>query len=214
MITRAQSKLAQENAAKTKGSQTPREHKAEPKQKQVKLAIGPTTSSPILEDAQVSEGPLSEEWSEEQPPKEGEPNLGEKSSSSRETDSGGLVLVDKINETLESILKAYEKRLMADTTIPPKLKEYPSPIQEKVNLVKHHALIRDTQTMLEGPPSCSVGKLPMHVPDLEVIHKDSKNGTEIDGEKEREERSVVEIIPPLQNEECKGTLGRGAQFQG
>ena len=85
----------------------------------------------------------------------------------------------KINETLESILKAYEKRLTADTVIPPKLKEYPSPIQEKVNLVKHHALIRDTQTMLEGPPSYSVGKLPMHVPDLEVIHEDSKNGSEL-----------------------------------
>ena len=56
VITRAQSKLAQENAAKTKSSQTPREHKAEPKQKQVKPAIGPTTSSPILEDTQVSEG--------------------------------------------------------------------------------------------------------------------------------------------------------------
>ena len=123
----------------------------------------------------MSEGPvMSEDQSEEQPPKEGEPNLGEKSSSSRETDSGGLVLVDTINETLESILKAYEKRLMVDTTIPPKLKEYPSPIQEKVNLVKHHALIRDTQTMLEGPPSYSVGKLPMHVPDLEVIHEDSE----------------------------------------
>ena len=151
----------------------------------------------------MSEGPVSEERSEEQPLKEGEPNLGEKSSSSRETDSGGSVLVDKINETLESILKAYEKCLMADTAIPPKLKEYPSPIQEKVNLVKHHALIRDTQTMLEGPPSYSVGKLPMHVPDLEVIHEDSKNGTEIDGENEQEERSVVEIIPPLQNKNAR-----------
>ena len=121
---------------------------------------------------------MSEERSEEQPPKEGEFNLRDKSSSSRETDLGGLVLVDKINETLESILKAYEKCLTANTIIPPKLKEYPSPIQEKVNLVKHHALIRDTQTMLEGPPPYSVGKLPLHVPDLEVIHEDSKNGTE------------------------------------
>ena len=120
---------------------------------------------------------MSEERSEEQPPREGEPNLGNKSSSTRKTYLGGSVLVDKINETLGSILKAYEKYLMVDTTIPPKLKEYPSPIQEKVNLVKHHALIRDTQTMLKGPPSYSVGKLPMHVPDLEVIHKDSKNKT-------------------------------------
>ena len=36
VITRAQSKLAQENAAKTKGSQTPREQTAKPKQKQEK----------------------------------------------------------------------------------------------------------------------------------------------------------------------------------
>ena len=109
--------------------------------------------SPNHGDDWVSEGPRSEERREEQPPREGEPNLENKSSSSRETDLRGLMLVDKINETLESILKAYEKCLMVDTTIPPKLKECPSPIQEKVNLVKHHALIRDMQTMLEGPPS-------------------------------------------------------------
>ena len=119
------------------------------------------------------------------------------------------MLVDKINETLESILKAYEKCLIADTVIPPKLKEYPSPIQEKVNLVKHHALIRDTQTMLEGPPSYSVGKLPMHILDLDVIHKDLENGMEINIENGREENSVVEIIPPLQNENARETLGRG-----
>ena len=140
---------------------------------------------------------MSEERSEEQPLREGDPNLVEKSSSSRETNLGGSVLVDKINETLESILKAYEKCLTADTVIPPKLKEYPSPIQEKVNLVKHQALIRDTQTMLEGPPPYSVGKLLMHVPDLEVIHKDSENGTENNIVKESSEGSVVEIIPPL-----------------
>ena len=79
---------------------------------------------------------------------------------SKDTNSGGSVLVDKVNETLETILKAYEKRLTTDTTIPPKLKEYPSPIQEKVNLVQNHALIRDTQTMLEGPPSFSTQRHP------------------------------------------------------
>ena len=203
VITRAQSKLAQENATKTKGSQTPREHTVKPKQKQEKTATGPAISNPILEDATVSERPMSEERSEEQLLKEGEPNLGEKSSSSRETDLGGSVLVDKINETFDSILKTYEKHLMVDTAIPPKLKEYPSPIQEKVNLVKHHALIRDTQTMLEGTPSYSVGKLLMHAPDLKVIHEDSEKGTEINIENELEERSVVEIIPPLQNKNAR-----------
>ena len=78
-ITRAQSKLAEENAAKIRGSQTPQEHTEEPKQKQAKSAIGPTTLSPNHGDNQVSERPVSEERSEEQPPREGEPNLGNKS---------------------------------------------------------------------------------------------------------------------------------------
>ena len=57
--------------------------------------------------------------------------------------------------------------------------------------------------MLEGPPSYSVGKLPMHIPNLEVIHKNSKKGTEINLENKREERSVVEIIPPLPNKNAR-----------
>lgn len=84
------------------------------------------------------------------------------------------MLVDKVNETLDSIVKAYKKHLKADTKIPPKLKEYPSPIQEKVNLVKKHGLIRDTQTMLEGPSSYAIGRLPVHVPNLEAILEVSK----------------------------------------
>ena len=91
------------------------------------------------------------------------------------------MLVDKVNETLESILKAYEKCLIADMTIPPKLKEDPSPpIQEKINLVKHQGLIRDTQTMLKGPSPYSTERLPMYVPNLEKIPKDSKQGMERD----------------------------------
>lgn len=93
----------------------------------------------------------------------------DQTSTSKDTDSGGSILVDKVNETIEAILKAYEKRLSANTPIPPKLKEYPSPVQEKVNLIRNHALIKDTQTMLEGPPSYSTQRHPMHVPDLEVI---------------------------------------------
>ena len=60
--------------------------------------------------------------------------------------SGGSVIANKVNETLDAILKAFESRVKIDTVIPPKLKEYPSPLQEKVNLVKNHQLIRDTQT--------------------------------------------------------------------
>ena len=58
---------------------------------------------------------------------------------SNSTSSGGSVLVDKKNKTLDSLLKAYEARLQDTTDIPPRLMEYPNPIEEKVNLVKHQA---------------------------------------------------------------------------
>ena len=50
MIMRAQSRIAQENAAKPSGSQAPRDRQEEPKQKQARSAIGPNTSSPIQRD--------------------------------------------------------------------------------------------------------------------------------------------------------------------
>ena len=54
-----------------------------------------------------------------------------------ETSSGGSALVKKVNESLEAIKRAYESRITALTEIPPKLKEYPNPREEKVNLVVH-----------------------------------------------------------------------------
>ena len=83
---------------------------------------------------------------------------------------GGSVLVDKVNETLDNLLKAYEARVRADTIIPPKLKEYPDPIQEKVNLVKHQALIRDTQTTLDGSPPYVSRNTTLPIP-LETIRE-------------------------------------------
>src|SRR5271154_3068437 len=104
---------------------------------------------------------------------------------------------------LDSILRAYEKRLTADRVIPPKLKEYPSPIQEKVNLVKNHALIKDTQTMLEGPPPYSAKRIPMSEPALETIPEVSEAGTK-KGSPELEQVSQgVEAIPPLQKENAE-----------
>ena len=91
------------------------------------------------------------------------------------TSFGGSVLVDKVNETLDSLLKAYEARIRADTVIPPKLKEYPDPIQEKVNLVKHQALIRDTQTTFEGPPPYTSRNSTLPIP-LETIPEVSDEG--------------------------------------
>ena len=69
-----------------------------------------------------------------------------------ETSSGGSVLVEKANESLEAIKRAYESRITALTEIPPKLKEYPNPREEKVNLAIHQQKIRETQALLEGPP--------------------------------------------------------------
>jgi len=39
-----------------------------------------------------------------------------------------VLVVDKVNETLDSILKAHEKYIKADIIILPNLKEYPSPL--------------------------------------------------------------------------------------
>ena len=141
--------------------------------------------------------------SEELQPREEKNEKVELSSTSKDTDSGGSVLVDKVNETLESILKAYKKRLTADTTIPPKLKEYPNPIQEKVNLVRNHALIRDTQTMWEGPLPYSTDRRPMHVPNLEAIQEMSENEKEMgigDEQEEKKRDPQLDIIPSLQED--------------
>ena len=116
---------------------------------------------------------------------------------------GVQLLVDKVNKTLESILKAYEKRLTADTTIPPKLKEYPNPIQEKVNLVRNHALIRDTQMMWEGPLPYSTDRRSMHVPNLEAIQEMSENEKEMgigDEQEEKKRDPQLDIIPSLQED--------------
>lgn len=69
-----------------------------------------------------------------------------------ETSSGGLVLVEKVNESLEAIKRDYESRVTALTEIPPKLREYPNPREEKVNLAVHQQRIRETQALLECPP--------------------------------------------------------------
>ena len=70
-----------------------------------------------------------------------------------EASSGGSILVEKVNESLEAIKKAYESRITAlMTEIPLKLQEYPNLREEKVNLVVHQQKIRETQALLEGPP--------------------------------------------------------------
>ena len=69
-----------------------------------------------------------------------------------EVSSGGLVLVEKVNEHLDAIRMAHESRLAAQMEIPKKLQEYPNPLEEKVNLAVHMQMIRETQAILEGRP--------------------------------------------------------------
>ena len=63
-----------------------------------------------------------------------------------------MIVIDKVHEHLQAALDAYNNRITSLTEIPKKLQEYPNPQEEKVSLALHQQLIRDTQTMLEGPP--------------------------------------------------------------
>ena len=73
---------------------------------------------------------------------------------STEPSEGGSVVIDKVHviEHLQAALDAYNSRITSLTEIPKKLQQYPNPREEKVRLALHQQLIRDTQTMLEGPP--------------------------------------------------------------
>ena len=68
------------------------------------------------------------------------------------TSSGGSILLEKVNENLESLLKAFEGRISKETVLPNNLQNYPNPIEESHRLAKHMKLIRDTQTQWEAPP--------------------------------------------------------------
>ena len=82
-----------------------------------------------------------------------------------------MVIVDRVNKTLEILLKQWESRLKLDTPFPPKLLEYPDPLQEKIDLIKNQKLIRDTQTTFKGPPMYIL-KLPnLTGPELETIQE-------------------------------------------
>ena len=55
----------------------------------------------------------------------------------------------KLTKPWMTILKAFESRVKPDTILLPKLQEYPNPLQEKLDLLKNHQVILDTQTMME-----------------------------------------------------------------
>ena len=65
---------------------------------------------------------------------------------------GGSSLLEKVNENLESLLKAFEGRISKETVLPNNLQNYPNPIKESHRLAKHLKLIRDTQTQWEALP--------------------------------------------------------------
>ena len=92
-----------------------------------------------------------------------------KTPSSSETDSGGSVLVEKVNEPLEAALKAVGSRITSFTELPKKLQEYPNPRAEKVGLAVHQQMIRDTQTMLEGPSPAYRKRSTLVKPRLDTI---------------------------------------------
>ena len=99
-----------------------------------------------------------------------------------------------MHEHLQAALDAYNSRITPLTEIPKKLQEYPNPREEKVRLALHQQLIRDTQTMLEGPPpAIKRGKVSMK-PNLETIH-------EVASSKEREESMHSDALP--QNDEAR-----------
>lgn len=68
------------------------------------------------------------------------------------TNLGGSMVEDNVNKTLDALLNAFESRIKPDTVLPPKLLEYPNPLKEKLDMIKNHHLIIDTQTMMEGRP--------------------------------------------------------------
>ena len=88
---------------------------------------------------------------------------------------GGSVLVERVNERLDAIRMSYKNSYAAEVEIPKKLQEYPNPREEKMNLVVHQQIIRETQTMLEGRPKPILrGPGPLK-PTLETIPKSGSN---------------------------------------
>ena len=80
-----------------------------------------------------------------------EPKPPDEDKESTKPSSRGSVIVDKVNESLEAALDAYNSQVTPLIEIPKKLQEYPNPIEKKVRLAVVQQLIQDTQSTLEGP---------------------------------------------------------------
>ena len=91
------------------------------------------------------------------------------STSSSSSHKGGSVLLEKNNEPIEAALRAYDSRLAAQLDLPEKLRLYPNAREEKARMFAGRPLIRETQTMMEGPlPVVSKGPIKL-TPSLETI---------------------------------------------
>ena len=67
-------------------------------------------------------------------------------------------------------LDAYNSRIAALAELPKKLQEYPNPRAEKVGLAVHQQIIiRDSQTLMDGPPPAITRGPISRKPDLETI---------------------------------------------
>ena len=118
------------------------------------------------------------------------------------------MIVDKVNESLEMLLKQWDARLKSDTPFPPKLQEYPDPLREKIDLIRNQQLIRDTQTTFEGPPAHIIRTPWMTKPELETIQEvadTEENASQGDSEtkiepavpEELEQEVQAEIVPEI-----------------
>lgn len=79
--------------------------------------------------------------------------------------------MEKIIETLEALLKAFESKITPKMVLPKNLQKHQNPIQKRERLVKHSSLIHDTQTILEGPQK-KIEHSKQLVSTLEPIAKD------------------------------------------
>ncbi|WP_208972676.1 hypothetical protein, partial [Escherichia coli] len=79
--------------------------------------------------------------------------------------------MEKVNENLEALLKAFQARIKPETEIPMSFQEYPNHMEEKERLNDHTRLIQDTQTMVERLPDRIERPKPL-VPTLQPIAED------------------------------------------
>ena len=160
VVTRAQSRKEAETKDETKpqGVEEPkgkkRRRKRRTRSKSSKKSKGETPETEkSAERPNENIGETSEPKQPNKAHKEpSEPQPSNEDKESTKPSSGGSVIVDKVNESLQAALDAYNNRVTPLIEIPKKLQEYPNPVEEKVRLAVFQQLIQETQSTLKGPP--------------------------------------------------------------